>query len=246
MGFRGYPNFNQLSAQRRKSSEGHWNTVERNAEGDSERQIHSDSFRGRQPRLVRTVKSSLLVKRYQRLIAVVLFLGVLLAVFEFSGLRGHFNLAFLRQVIEQHQIGGLLIFVLLFSLGNLIQIPGWVFLAAAVLTLGQLWGGVVTYVAAVVSCVLTFLTIRALGSDALRQLKNRLAVRILKELDAHPIGSVALLRLLFQTAPALNYALSMSGIRFRSYLTGTLIGLPIPIALYCIFFEDLAVLLHIR
>jgi uncharacterized membrane protein YdjX (TVP38/TMEM64 family) len=170
---------------------------------------------------------------------------VLLAVFEISGLRCHFNLAFMRQVIEQHQIGGLLLFVLLFSLGNLIQIPGWIFLAAAVLTLGQMWGGVVTYVAAVVSCALTFLTIRALGGDALRQLKNRLAVRILGELDARPIGSVALLRLLFQTAPALNYALSMSGIRFRSCLIGTLLGLPLPIALYCIFFGDLALLLHI-
>ena len=195
--------------------------------------------------MVHAVKPLLLVQRFQRLVAVVLFLGVLLAVFEFSGLRGHFNLAFMRQVIEQHQIGGLLLFVLLFSLGNLIQIPGWIFLAAAVLTLGQLWGGVVTYVAAVVSCALTFLTIRALGGDALRQIKNRLAVRILGELDARPIGSVALLRLLFQTAPALNYALSMSGIGFRSYLIGTLLGLPLPIALYCIFFGDLALLLHI-
>ena len=192
------------------------------------------------------MRALLFLRRYQRLVGVVLFLGVLLAVFEFSGLRGNFNLAFVRQVIAQHRIGGLLLFVLLFSLGNLIQIPGWVFLAAAVLTLGRLWGGVVTYVAAVVSCVLTFLTIRALGGDALRQLKNRLAVRILRELDARPIGSVALLRLLFQTAPALNYALSLSGIRFRSYLTGTLLGLPLPVALYCIFFDELAMLVHIR
>jgi len=185
-------------------------------------------------------------RRYQRLVGVVLFLGVLLAVFELSGLRGHFDLPFMRRVIEQHQVGGLVLFVLLFSLGNLVQIPGWVFLAAAVLTLGQMWGGVVTYVAAVVSCVLTFLAIRALGGDALRQLKNRLAVRILNELDARPIRSVTLLRLFFQTAPALNYALSMSGIGFRNYLAGTLLGLPVPIALYCMFFDELALLLHIR
>ena len=36
-------------------------------------------------------------------------------------------------MILQHQISGLLMFVLLFSLGNLVQIPGWLFLAAAVL-----------------------------------------------------------------------------------------------------------------
>jgi uncharacterized membrane protein YdjX (TVP38/TMEM64 family) len=32
----------------------------------------------------------------------------------------------------------------------------------------------------------------------------------------------------------------MSGIKFRAYLIGTLAGLAIPIALYCIFFDILA------
>ncbi len=186
------------------------------------------------------------VRRYKRLLGVGLFLGVLLTVFEVSGLRDHFNLAFIQQLILQHRIGGLMLFVLLFSLGNLIQIPGWVFLAAAVLTLGRVWGGAVTYVAAVTSCAFTFVTIRALGGNALRLLKNRAAVRILRELDAHPIASVALLRILFQTVPALNYALAMSGIKFRSYLIGTLVGLPVPIALYCIFFDILVTGLRVR
>ena len=52
--------------------------------------------------------------------------------------------------------------------------------------------------------------------------------------------SVALLRLLFQTMPALNYALAMSGIRLRSYVLGTLLGLPLPIALYALFLQTLA------
>ena len=180
------------------------------------------------------------VRRYERLLGVGLFLGILLAAFEVSGLRDHFNLPFIRQLILQHRIGGVMLFVLLFSLGNLIQIPGWVFLAAAVLTLGRVSGGVVTYIAAVISCAFTFVMIRALGGDALRLLKSRVAVRILRELDAHPIGSVALLRILFQTMPALNCALAMSGTKFRTYLIGTLVGLPLPIALYCIFFDILA------
>lgn len=180
------------------------------------------------------------VLRYKRLLGVVLFLGILLTVFEISGLRDHFNLPSIRQLILQHRIGGLVLFVLLFCLGNLVHIPGLVFLAAAVLTLDRVWGGVVTYIAAVTSCALTFVTIRALGGDALRALRNRLAVRILRELDAHPNASVTLLRILFQTAPTLNYALAMSGISFRNYMIGTLAGLPVPIALYCIFFDFLA------
>ena len=177
---------------------------------------------------------------YKRLIAVVLFLALLWAVFEFSGLRGHFNLAFLQQQIQQNRITGLLIFVALFCVANLIQIPGWIFLVAAVLTMGEMWGGLATYAAASISCVVTFLLIRLAGSDALRQLKNKIAIRLLGRLDAHPVKSVFLLRVLFQTMPALNYALAMSGIKFRQYLTGTLLGLPLPIAFYCVFFDYLA------
>jgi hypothetical protein len=48
-----------------------------------------------------------LARRYERPLGVGLFLGVLLTVFELSGLRDHFNLTFLRQLILQHRIGGL-------------------------------------------------------------------------------------------------------------------------------------------
>ncbi|OIQ80656.1 hypothetical protein GALL_375890 [mine drainage metagenome] len=59
-------------------------------------------------------------RRSQRLIAVVLFLGLLLAIFELSGLRQHLSLVYLQQLIVAHRLVGLLAFILLFALGNLI------------------------------------------------------------------------------------------------------------------------------
>jgi uncharacterized membrane protein YdjX (TVP38/TMEM64 family) len=47
--------------------------------------------------------------------------------------------------------------------------------------------------------------------------------------------SVVLWRLMFQTLPALNYALAFADIRLRDYLAGTLLDLPIPIFLYGYF-----------
>ena len=76
-------------------------------------------------------------------------------------------------------------------------------------------------------------------------MKTKVAVRIFHQLDARPITSVVLLRVFFQTIPALNYALALSGIRLRHYMVGTLLGLPLPIALYCLFFDTLAHLLKI-
>lgn len=185
------------------------------------------------------------MENHKRLIAVVLFLILLFAVFELSGARAHFTLGFLQQVIREHQASGLLIFVLAYVLGNLIQIPGWIFLAAAVLTLGEFWGGVATYIAASISCVATYFAIRPVGGNALGKLDSPLAINVLSRLDAHPIKSIFLLRMLFQTLPALNYTLAMSGVRFRAYLIGTLLGLPIPIAIYCVFFDTLTQVLNI-
>ena len=182
--------------------------------------------------------------RHARLLYVLAFLAALWAAVHFSGVGLDVTPQFVHDTFASHPITGLLIFVALFSAGNLIQIPGWVFLAAAVLTLGQLWGGIATYVAASVSCVVTFVLIRLLGGDALRSFDGPLARRIFARLDTHPVQSVALLRLLFQTVPALNYALAMSGIRLRNYVVGTLLGLPLPIALYALFLQTLARWMH--
>lgn len=185
------------------------------------------------------------MRHYKRLLIVVLFLASLLAVFQFTGLREQFNLTFLHQQFFHNQVTGLLIFILMFCLGNLIQIPGWIFLAAAVLALGKSWGGLATYIAAVTSCMFTFLTIRFIGGEAMRELTNSYALKILRGLDAHPIKCIALLRLLFQTAPALNYVLALSGVQFYKYLIGTMLGLPLPIMLYCIFFDYIGKVLHV-
>ncbi len=178
--------------------------------------------------------------RHARLLSVLALLVVLWAAVHFSGIGQHFTPRFVHDAFASHPVMGLLIFVALFSVGNLIQIPGWVFLAAAVLTLGQFWGGIATYLAASVSCLVTFVLIRLLGGNALRSFEGPLARRIFARLDTHPVQSVALLRLVFQTVPALNYALAMSGIRLRHYVIGTLLGLPLPIALYALFFQTLA------
>ncbi len=186
------------------------------------------------------------LRRHQRLLAVVAFIAVLALVFTLSGLRGHMNLAYVREQLQGHPVQGFFVFVLLFVLGNLVQIPGWLFLAAAVLALGQGWGWLVTYVAACISCAVTFVLIRWLGGDALRALPSRWVLKVLEQLDRRPVRSVLLARILFQTLPALNYALAMSGIRLRSYLLGTALGLILPLLVYCYFFESLARFMHLR
>jgi uncharacterized membrane protein YdjX (TVP38/TMEM64 family) len=191
------------------------------------------------------VKILAFLSRHRRLVIALLFLATLFALAQGTGLRQGFSLTFLRQELSENQWSGLAVFVLLFATGNLVQVPGWLFLVAAVLVLGKAGGGLATYVAASTSCGVTFLMVRWIGGDAVRQLDGKLAARLVGHLHAYPIRNVVILRTLFQTLPALNYTLAMSGIGFRKYMAGTLLGLPLPIAVYCVFFDYVCRLLNI-
>ena len=60
---------------------------------------------------------------------------------------------------------------------------------------------------------------------------------------SRPVLTVALLRLIFQTAPPLNYALPMTAVRWRDHLVGSVLGLPVPVVVMAFFFDRL---LHSR
>lgn len=184
-------------------------------------------------------------KRFKRLAWVVLFIATLLAVVRLSGLKDHITLAYTQDLFLTNKILGMLIFTLLFALGNIVYIPGFLFLTAAVLALGQVWGGLVTYVAACTASAITFVIVRLLGGEALRRLNSTWIMRLMARLDSHPIQSIVVLRIALQTNPALNWTLALSGIRFHHFLLGTLLGLPLPIALYCIFFTQLTMWLKL-
>ena len=156
---------------------------------------------------------------------------------EVTGLRAQTSPDAIRALFVQHVLIGLVLFCVAFSVGNLLYVPGWVFLMGAVFALGKEWEGVATFIAGLCSSTLSFYVIRRLGGTALRSLNHRWADKIFAQLDERPVVSVALLRLLFQTLPALTYALALADIRVRHYFLGTFLGLPIPIFLYCYFFE---------
>jgi uncharacterized membrane protein YdjX (TVP38/TMEM64 family) len=185
------------------------------------------------------------LRSHPRAIAGVVCILFLVALFRLTALQEWFQLDHLRILLRDHQFEGIAVFVALFVLGNLLHIPGWIFVAAAVLVLGRLTGGLATYLAASLACAITFVLVRWFGGNAIQKLPYPFAQKLLTRLHRHPLRNTVMLRTAFQTLPTLNYALALSGMRFRSYIAGTLLGLPLPIAAYCIFFDAIAHLMHL-
>lgn len=135
---------------------------------------------------------------------------------------------------------GFLAYLAVFAVGELIHVPGMVFVAAAILAYGPALGFGAGMVGALVSLSITFFVVRTVGGQPLGEVKRPLLKRVLSHLDERPVITIAVLRVLVQLLPALNYALAMSKVRFRDYLAGSLLGLAPVIAVFALAFEWIA------
>lgn len=176
-------------------------------------------------------------KRWARIGALVALLVGFYLVAELTGVGDELSRERVQAAMEGAGAWGLLLFVGVFAVGELLHVPGLVFVAAAILAYGELWGGLAGYLGALVSVTVSFLVVRGVGGQPLAEVERPLLRRWLDRLEARPIAVVALLRLLLWMAPPLNYTLAMSGVRFRDYVIGSALGLAPPIAAVAVFFD---------
>lgn len=164
-----------------------------------------------------------------RLVLLGLALGSLYLVGRGMGLTDWLSPESLRSLVLSAGGLGVVLFVVAFSLGLLAQLPGLLFITAAVLLYGREMGALVAMGGSIVAISVTFVTVRRFGGRALAEIESPLVKRLLAQLDSRPMRSVILLRAVFGVAPPLNYALALSSLGFRDYLIGSTIGLALPI-----------------
>jgi uncharacterized membrane protein YdjX (TVP38/TMEM64 family) len=175
--------------------------------------------------------------RWVRLAAAVALFVSAWALGRGTGLHEQLDTEGVRRAVEDAGAWGLALFVGIFALGQLLHVPGLVFVAAAMFVYGRLTGTVVSLVGAVIAVTVSFVVVRAVGGQPLASLRRPFARRMLDRLDARPVTSVALLRLVFIMAPPVNYALAMSNLRLRDYVAGSGLGLLGPVTLAALLFD---------
>ena len=142
----------------------------------------------------------------------------------------------IRDLVQHAGAAGVGLFIVAFAVGELLHVPGLVFVAAAVMAWGRVAGGALSYVAALVSVSFGFVVVRAIGGQPLAAITQPRVRALLDRLDRRPILTVALLRLIMWVAPALNYALALSSVRYRDFAIGSALGLALPMALLAALF----------
>ncbi|MSP62471.1 MAG: DedA family protein [Myxococcales bacterium] len=177
----------------------------------------------------------------RRMIRLIVLATVVIALITFgfaSGVRERLTIDSLRAMTTSAGSLGALLFIAAFCLGQLLYLPGMVFVVAGVLAYGRVWGGALSFTGALISISFTFVLVRGAGGSPLAGLKRPFLRRALARLDTHPVSTVALLRLVFLTSPLLNYLLALSPLRFRHHLAGSALGIALPTLAVALFTEE--------
>ena len=171
----------------------------------------------------------------------VLFFGSL-AIAHFTGLIEEVTVERIREAMRSAGPLGFVGFIVMFAVGELMHIPGIVFVGAAAVAYGTALGIPVAYIGALTSVAVSFVVVRTIGGQPLSAPKRKWVRRALSQLDERPVITVTALRFVFWMAPFLNYALAMTKVRFRDYMLGSAIAFAFWIPIIVIFFDEIATL----
>lgn len=180
------------------------------------------------------------MSRRMRLALLALVFVALYVVAQVTGLRDAITQERLQLLVDGAGVFGVVLFIGAFSVGQLAQLPGIVFVLAARAAWGPVMGFAVAYVGALCAVSLSFCAVRAaMGRSDETSRRPAWLDRALDKLATRPQLTVASLRALLALSPPLNVALAMTPLRSRDHLIGSAVGLLLPITLWILLSDVL-------
>lgn len=177
-------------------------------------------------------------KPWLRLALLLALITTLYLIAHTTGATASFTIDGLRARVHAAGPIGAFVFVLCFIVGNLIHLPGMIFVVVALLAYGRTEGTLLALAGGLIAVTTSFTIVRAIGGTPFAVPRHPWVRAMLAHLDRRPIAVIALLRIAFQFSPPVNYALALSPVRLRHYLLGSALGLAIFMAGVALLFEE--------
>lgn len=158
------------------------------------------------------------------------FLAGIFLMGRLTGFADELTVDGIRESMRAAGTGGFVVFVAIFCVGQLLYIPGFVFVMVSGLAYGPVWGSVASVIAATISVAVSFIIVRTVGGQPLKstQIGWSFLQKPLDRLEQQPIRSMVVIRLVLWSIPPVNYTLAMSGVSFRDYMIAAIIGMTPP------------------
>ena len=147
------------------------------------------------------------------------------------GLETFFHADRIRELVGQAGAFGPLAFMALFVAAVVAQVPGIVFVIAApaLFSFGTALG--LCWLASILAVVANFELVRRMGGQPLAEAQRPWLQKLLSGLEANPVRTIALLRIITIMFPPVTGALALTSVSSRDHAIGSAVGMLPPIAM---------------
>jgi uncharacterized membrane protein YdjX (TVP38/TMEM64 family) len=131
----------------------------------------------------------------------------------------------MRQVLDLAGFWAPVIFILIYTIGICLFVPGTVLTTIGAAIFGAYWGFLYVLIAAVLGASAAFFIGRYLGRDFAASIIGDRLRRYDEAIARNGFATVLYLRLIYFPFTAMNFGMGLTRVRFRDYFWGTVLGI---------------------
>jgi uncharacterized membrane protein YdjX (TVP38/TMEM64 family) len=168
-----------------------------------------------------------------------LFIVAALVAVRYSPLRGYLSAEALGDFLEAAGIWAPLVFILVYTVGVCLFVPGTLLTGLGAAIFGAYWGFVYVWIGAMAGASLAFLIGRTLGREFAASLIGDKLRRYDEAIARNGFATVLYLRLVYFPFTPMNFGMGLTQVRFWDYFAGTGLGILVGTFIFTFFIGPL-------
>lgn len=172
-------------------------------------------------------------------IFLLVFIVLAITIIRFTPIKNYLNVQTLGSFLESTGIWAPIIYILIYSTGVCLFIPGTLLTGIGAVIFGAYWGFLYVWIGAMIGASGAFFIGRTLGRDFAASLIGNKLKKYDDGIERNGFATVLYLRLVYFPFTPMNFGMGLTKVRFNDYFFGTGIGIIVGTFIFTFFIGTL-------